>query len=508
MFIVFFNFTLDEGNIGMTENRHKEKIRYVSEITGSGKTMKLIDEISKSTENYVVAFPSKDLCSEVANTLERRRGTDIVVINSDTTKNPSKYLSETLKDPKKFRTIITTHAALHNSISQDIYTYLDKWNLCLDEEFPIHEVISFSISEFSESIIDGVLDYEEYDDTFMKVIPKDKNLWEEIEQKTFQDTFMENPQFTKMISYANSSEFDCLIPKKLLDSYFHKKVNSGKSSYRRFTVVAVLKNDFIESFNSTTFLCSQFESTITYKMLNWRGFNKIPRIEYDVPKFHPNSHLVSIHYFSEKNWSLMTKNMRMKGITRNGDESTLAKEVKNFILRDIGNKNFIYTANKDEREGFGSGKLVVSLMGVNTYTNTHNAVFMPSLNATASEADILKFFGLTRSEVDHSRSVLTAYQFVSRCAIRDPKNDKNVSLYVMDKRTALFIKSLLPEAQLIYHNWKKYYICDEEKSKNKKTVPAKDRSFVSRVRKRLANGETLRPSTIKKYDKILDEYYR
>lgn len=492
----------------MTEHHYRNKLRYVSEITGSGKTMKLLDEISKSKEKYIVAFPSRDLCSEVANTLESRKGTNIVVINSDTTKNPSQYLSEILSCPGEFRTIITTHAALHNVISEDIYNSLGDWNLCIDEEFPIHEVISFSVSEYSEKIIDGVLGFDDYDETFMRVVPRDEKTWQEIHSSEFQDTFMEHPSFVKMISYAMSEEFDCLIPKKLLKSYFSKKADSKNRAYRRFTVVAVLKNKFIESFKTTTFLCSQFESTITYRMLQWRGFTNIPRVEYDVPKTHPNSHLVTIHYFSEKNWSLSTKNTPMKGITRNKEETLLIDEVKNFILRDIGNKDFIYTANKDERDGFGSGTLVVSLMGVNTYTKVTKAVFMPSLNATASEAEVLGFFGMTRAMIDHSRSVLTAYQFVSRCAIRDPNNEKEVSLYVMDKRTAIFIKTLLPDAQLVYHNWKEYYILPEKKEKTKKVIPAKDRSFVSRVRKRLIAGETLRESTLKKYDKILDEYYR
>jgi len=77
-------------------------------------------------------------------------------------------------------------------------------------------------------------------------------------------------------------------------------------------------------------------------------------------------------------------------------------------------------------------------------------------------------------------------------------------VYVMDKRTVDFLKVIYPNANTMYHDAEKFV---KPSVRKKVTVPNNVRSFVSRVKSRLSNGEKIRPSTITKYEKLIQQYY-
>ena len=58
--------------------------------------------------------------------------------------------------------------------------------------------------------------------------------------------------------------------------------------------------------------------------------------------------------------------------------------------------------------------------------------------------------GITRKDIDFDRNVLSAFQFVSRGAIRDVSNKKSIDIYVMDRRTAVFLEQMFPKSKVEY----------------------------------------------------------
>lgn len=489
-------------------------IEYVSELTGSGKTIRVLREIIKSKDKFIIALPNIDLCEEIAQTIEKHSNSEFKVVNTKTSKSPSNLLRDTLLNPKNVRIVITTHASLGLGVRQDIYHQIGDWNLFIDEEMASFTMHEMNVSELSKDILDGMVDVEEYDkkEAFYRIIPKRGKVWEEISQGVVRDSFMKNEGFLNFIRFSMSPEYDTIIPKEIYHKYMSDTAAIDKGKFKKFLAISVLNKEFYEAFKSVQILCSFFEKTITYLMLVEQGIELVRKKLPKMPVVHSNSHLINIHYFTEKNWSNSVKNTPMWGITAKDQRSTLEQEIRNFILHSVKNKDFIYNANRNARDGFGSGTLVTSVYGVNRYIDHTVAAFLPSLNATAGFVSMMSHFGIPRQQIDFSRNVLGAYQFVSRCAVRKTNNTKEVNIYVMDRRSVDFLRQVFPDAKAFLHDWTKYFIKEEKVKKvrktKEKTVSASDRAFVCRVRKRLREGENVRASTLKKFEKVLDEFYR
>lgn len=479
------------------------KINYVSELTGSGKTSTILDNISKCTEKYIIALPNKTLCDEVFDRLTDRGLLDeIQVINTDTRKIPSRYLGETIMNFKKTRIIITTHVSLLRGVRDAVLHKTKDWNLIIDEEMPFYVHHEFNVSELSKSIIEKTIDVTEYDEVCYSLTPKDQLLWNDILIGRCDDTFLQHPAFVELIKYASLDTYTTLIPKDQYHEFLNGVGCIKDGKFTKFNVISILNDEFFSSFKSMTVLCSFFEKTVSFKLLEWLDMNLIRQRPQKNPLvYHPNSTLVTINYYTKSNWSSLLKNRPVQHIDPN---MTLEAFVRDHILKSINNKPFIYSTNISLRDNFGSGKLVTSTHGVNKYIDHTTMVYMPSLNATASLVNTLSYFGITRRYIDFSRNVIGAYQFISRGAVRKRNNKEPIQLYLMDRRAALFIKELFPNAEMVYHDAESY-LNKEGKSKN--SVPNNVRSFVSRVRKRMKDGVSVRDKTLTKYNKLLKEYY-
>lgn len=477
------------------------EIQVVSELTGSGKTGRTLDVIAKSTDRWIIAVPNKSLCKEIFARLTERDVLDgIRIINSDTDDAPTTLLSNVLRNPKNTNIIITTHASYDIALGEGTTNIIrDKWKLVIDEELSFYKTHEFNVSEVTQDLLLKTINVREYDSIFYEVIPKSKVLWNDIEVDDCHDTFLTHPYYKDFVRHANSNMYTTLIPKENYDAFLKADADLLKRKFKKLYTISICNQNFFDVFKSTTILSSFFEFSIGYKLLQYMNVN-MKHIKYDgMSTIHPNSDVVTINYYTNSNWTNVLKNKKI-----NKSNETLENHIKDVIQLQLQGKDFIYNTNVKFRKKFSKGVLVTSIHGVNKYVDYTNMVFMSSLNATASLVNLLSHFGITRNEIDFSRTVLNAYQFISRGAIRKGNNRESVNIHVMDKRTANFLKILYPNANLVYQNAERMI---EDTKKSKTIVPNNVRSFMSRVKHRLDNGDNLRQSTLDKYKTYKKLYY-
>lgn len=480
------------------------KIKYISELTGTGKTGKILDKISTDTNRYIIAVPNKVLCKEIFTRLTERNVLEgIQIINMDTHDKPSIFLSKKMKSPRNIRIIITTHASYQLALNDGLITNIkNKWSLIIDEELTFYKNHEFNVSELSKDIIEKTVRVEEYNDKFYEIKPVSKRLWNEIIIGECDETFLNHDEYVTLVKYAHSEHYTTLVPKDNFHAFMDDDADFMKRKFKKFYCISICNEKYFETFNETVILSSFFEDTISFKLLKWMGL-ELERIPLPYMKTtHPNSHLININYYCRSNWSNILKS---KFVDDSIKKQTLEQYIKEQILLDLENTKYIFSANVDFRNHFSNGLLVTSTHGVNKYINHTNMVFMSSLNATASLVNILSNFGITRKEIDFSRNVLHAYQFISRGAVRKPNNGEDINVYVMDKRTVDFLKIIYPNANVKYHDAES--MVKISKAKEKKKVPNNVRSFMSRVKTRLDKGDNIRTTTLEKYKKMKAEYY-
>lgn len=483
-------------------------LNYVSEITGSGKTNNVLNRVAKSKDKFILAFPTRDLCDEIHHYLTLRGVIDGVnVIHSSTTATPSKEIIKTITTSNQTRIILTTHESLRLCINAGIVWQMEDWRLIVDEEMEFFHTHEFNVSEHSVGILDAIVDVEEYDDKFFKLVPKSKTHWSDILSGRCGDTFMDHPTLVKLLEYASSTQYLTLIPRDVYNRYQTDIASLDAGKFKKLYAMSILHNEFFNAFKDITVLCSFYEHTISHKILSWLG---VPTNRISVGKtqsIHKNSELIDIHYYTNVNW---TQTLKRKEIRDINGKVTIEEYVRNNILGKLTNKQFIYASNKNQRGKafFGSGVLVTAIHGVNSYINYTNMVYMQSLNATGSEVNLLSYFGITRKDVDFARTVLGAYQFISRGAVRKTNNNDNITIFVMDKRTTDFLLSVFPDARVHYHGTDSLII-DELKTNRveRPSVPPKVRAMVSRVRKKLRQGEPIREKTLARYNDALRKFY-
>lgn len=470
-------------------------IQYISDLTGSGKSEYVVDMICESDEKFLLVAPKRALCDELYSRIFPYTDDVCQNIHQNTFTDPVNRLKKIFKDRSDpTRVIITTHASFLSVLSKDMN--VSDWNLILDEEMPVFKEHEVNVTNFTKSIIDETLDFEGKDDMFSRVVCKNPAFGMNLITGNVKDSFLTNKAYVEMVNDIMDSKYDTIVANDMVVDFHERELDPAGKKFSKFYAMSIINLEVLQGFKSILTLCSFFEKTITYKLL--KNLNCYLKPHPFVPKFtsHTNTDKITIHYFFKTNWSTT---LRRKKVT---PRKTLEQFVYEYIKSHVGNEKFLYNANVGFRDKIKGGTLAVSTHGINKYKEYTELVFMPSLNATSATVKVLTKFGMKRNEIDFARNVLTAYQFVSRGAVRDINNDKPVNLYVMDRRTATFLKTVFKDATIEYHGLDRHL----EETKKKK-IPDNVKSFMSRIRKRLERGEHVRPDTLEKYKERLEEYY-
>lgn len=468
-----------------------KKLEYLSNTTGSGKTEFITNLIKiNNNERYIMVVPNRDLCSEINTRLVDKGVTDIKIINQLTTDKPVRELKHALSEQVN-RVIITTQAAFKSAIIEGMKFKKD-WNLILDEDLsPIveHEIY---FTKATIGVLTKCFDFDklEEDEFYYDVTPNAEFLDEIFVKQNIQDSILSNKSFRTLVSFAYSKAYNTRI-----DSTMNNRIadfSSDKSEHKglKFFAVSILDVDEFFQFKSVLISSSCYEHSLSYKIFKNLGVKMI-QIDLVDEVLCPNYQHVNIKYFTDKNWSTMLRR------TIVSDGKTMEQMVYDRSVSEIGDNPFIFNSNTSFRTKANKGKLVTSIHGVNKYIKYRNMVYMPSLNATGDLVRFLSHINISRKEIDFDRNVLSAFQFVSRGAVRDRNNTDVISMYVMDRRTAAFLHEMFPQSNI-------EYICT---GRQRQKVPDKVKSFVCRVKKRIKNKENVRENTIEKYKQLLIEYY-
>jgi len=480
----------------------RKPIQYLSSLTGSGKSEHVIDKIANGDEKYIIVAPNRELCDELYARLVYSFDTNIepeedaMVIHQNTNDRPSKQLKHCIEDNNTVRILITTHAAFFLMLNKSIN--VSDWNLILDEEMPIFEEHEINVTKYTKSILEDTLEFEKtHDNGFYNISFKKPMFGLNHNAGIIRDSFLNNKVYNKLSKHILDDKYDTLVSEESLEYFNNSELDDNGKKFTKFYAISILRLEILYKFKSILVLCSFFEKTVTYKLLKCLGCELKPY--YYIPDMteHANTEKITIHYFFDMNWSTTLRK------TRINKKKTVEELVYENIKALIGNEKFLYNANINFRNTIKGGTLAASTHGINKYKTYTEMVFMPSLNATSATVKLLSKFGMKRHDIDFARNVLTAYQFASRGAIRDVNNEKDVNLYVMDKRTAVFLKSVFTKAKIKHHSMDEIV---KTKTSTKK-VPNNIKSFMSRVRRRLNDGETVRPKTLQKYRDYYEEYY-
>lgn len=462
-------------------------ISYIDEKTGSGKTSFLINQIKLFNELYLIVAPSRDLCDEISSRL-KDEGVASYVVHQNTAKTPSSELITVVEqcDPSN-RVVITTQASFFNAFRMGI-PHKDKWNLVFDEDFNLYHEHEIYYSKHTRPIFQKYFKYNKSSQEGLRLVEEKGQSIFNLLHKT-EESFLTNDRFRSLVNHVISGSYHTFI----LDKYYEqiKQPIECDEETRKAYIVSMIDVKELCRFKTVLAIASYFTKTITYKLLE--------KMDVDLRKMslvgiqgQPNYN-VKIHYYVQKNWSTRLRNMKV-----NKSSKKVEDLVYGMIEDSLCGESFIYNSNVSFRHKVNGGKLVTSMFGVNTYSKYNNMVYLPSLNATGDLVNFLLKYQLTRKDIDFARNVLTAYQFSSRGAIRNLAYDGVINIHVPDKRTADFLHEVVPNSNIIY---------EQALSPNKK-IPSKVRSFVSRVRKRLESDLPVRPSTIEKYEKYLEDYYK
>lgn len=469
-------------------------ITYSDSITGSGKTTEAIDLMfKKRKEKFIMVVPNKRLCKEIHDSIKKRDKSELVqVINQDTVNG----ISTTTHFSKEFgnldyRIIITTHVTFMNSVhNMSMYTTPSKWNLIIDEELALYAEHDITVSQTTVGLLTGHFSFIKKDENFYTV-----NQYRYVDNYNMtttetRDDFLKLPAFLTLNKFVFSPRFETLIPVTVYDRMLACKTDIRTTDVK-FTGVSVLKDNFLSKFKSVLILSAFFEHTIMYKLLTSLNV-KLNKVETPQKLQHNNSELITMHYFTESNWS---KSLRT---TIHSKNTSYEDAISMMIVKLLNKEQFIYNTNLNSRGLFNDGTLVTTIHGVNEYIEYNNMVFMPSLNATSNTVSTLSSFGMSRKEIDFSRNVLSAYQFVSRGCLRKEDNDRPVNIFVMDKRTVDFLETVFPKAKVIFHG--------VQVAKN--PIPSNVRSFMSRYKNDTDVGKLITQKREKTYNEYYKEYYK
>lgn len=481
--------------------KKSKEIHYLSSLTGTGKSEHVIQKIASDEEKYIIVAPNRELCDEIYTRLvygcnNIDADVDAKVIHQNTNEKPSKVLRQVLETSSVTRIVVTTQAAFLLMINSTIE--VGDWNLILDEEMSIFNEHEINVTKYTKSILEDTLDFEKSKDNgFYNVGLQSPMLGLNLSAGVVRDTFLNNKQYRALVDDILSDKYETMVSEDSLESFDSVILDDGGKRFSKFYAIGLLRVSMLYKFKSILILCSFFEKTITYKILKYLDCNLQPYHFVPAIREHPNTDKIRIHYFFDMNWSTTLRR------TKVDKKKTVEEVVYDNIKALVGNQKFLYNANVSFRGSIKGGTLAASTHGINKYKTYTELAFMPSLNATSATVKLLSKFGMKRNEIDFARNVLTAYQFSSRGAIRDMNNNKEVNLYVMDKRTASFLKSVFKEAKVINHPLDDIVNNDTPKL----VIPNKVKSFMSRVKRRLNNGENVRNATLQKYREYYEEYY-
>ncbi|QKS24614.1 DEAD/DEAH box helicase family protein [Vreelandella titanicae] len=444
-------------------------------ITGSGKTFAAIRHIIDKQQNTLIVVPSIHLANEYEQEIQKYSNSigvttlTTIVTSEHTERNVStrdllNSTLDTIKSKKVPAIVVTTHETFKLAIL-DNFTDFKGFHLLIDEVIQLYSVSRFDISKFTAAKFIDWFDFKSSDNNLLEMHLKADlhSTAQRIVNKEIYDDFINDDKKIEFLQFTKSDAFSTYI----IESDFEhaNKVATGiLENGARLYSISIVNKAMLEQFKSVTILAAKFEMTILSKCLEIAGFKIKYKIFSDrATEKHTNGSRMKIHYLLNRNNSISYKAFKQDTRAKMDNEDVMVTYIMNNIIQNnkfIVNNNLAsrekrvythYQALPDQDDDDAQSVLVTAVAGVNKYKKINYALYTTSRNIDNAEKQILAKFGIDEDFANADRNLLSAYQFFARTSIRDVTATSDVHICCIDKRTAEFIASLYPDAEIIKH---------------------------------------------------------
>lgn len=484
---------------------------YVSSPAGSGKTKKLIEYVveQRSNKHNMIIVPTIDLISQyikdfltlgveadfIDSTVEKDvKGRLIEYVGNQETTEKIEMYSITPK------VLICTHKAFINSHAY--FSDLEDWNIYFDE-------IPNLIKEHSLKAINED-DYQ----LLMKELKFDNNFTIRAKHRSYAESIAEGS--TEFFSRKSNEirEFYIDLTNHAIDmKWFYD--NEEKHTLVTFSV---LKNEFMRSANSITFMCANFEQSLIYKV--WSegiNFQPHPIIRPTTPE--ENNRRMKIYYCQDKNYSRYLKETKIDSSFKYIDHilHEIINQYKDYdadVLIKVNNKDISKLNRLIERLNLQNKFKIMKgdSRGLNNYMSYSVVIDISSTNPTPNMCKFLSnHYSITKDDIYFSHSYSNCYQAIFRSAIRKVDSG-DVEIVVPDKRTAIQLNNQHKGSYLKGKLETVYEIAPVQKGRpkgtsNEESIPAKIFQQVYITIKKYKSGDKITAKRLVQFEDNINKYY-
>lgn len=443
-------------------------------ITGSGKSYAAIRACINKQQKTLIVVPTLILANEYERDIKQYTSDESIttftkVVTSEKTEKKQStvsLLASTIDSVKsiKFNTIIiTTHETFKLALL-DNYSNFSGFHLLIDENIQLISNSKFDLTKMTAENFLHWFNYKETDNNLyeMRLKCEHEDTVNKISMKTIHDDFINDGKI-EFLDFSKSNSFTTYITKDSLQKAIDL-IDTPSVDGARIYTLSVINKDVLQQFKSVVILAALFEMTELRKCLEIAGFTiKYKKFSNRETEKHTNGSRLKIHYLTYRNNSLTFKALKDEKCDMDNEDLMVTyfmEEViqgNKFIINNnvVAREKRIYThyqALPHQNELDARGVLVTATAGVNKYSHINYALYTTSRNVDNAEKEILSNFGIDEDFANADRNLLSAYQFIARTSIRDPAATQDVHICCIDKRTADFLASLYPGAEIFKHD--------------------------------------------------------
>lgn len=417
------------------------KVYFVDALAGTGKTTSAIEYAIEHAQNgakIVIVQPSKALINQTYdNIVAKNPGVLVNRFHGESVQYSVKnhvmeYLNDTCQGTGEI--MLITHQAF---LSLKYWHNPDLWDVIIDEIPAIYTEWSRRLDINFGTLTDHINVGEIIGDKYAKITVKNGS--EAVIQRMAECQYGDEQDrlFQDVAARLNNqSMWETVV---FLESLQKIMAGESRGDYTLQTY-SLLQPEYFDGFRSFTVMGAMFTKSVMY--LIWK--NKVEFVEHSeiasklAAYTHKNGALLTIKYLYERNWSKAFREQIVDG-------KSILNHVKEIVLTLVGQKDFIYATNNDDRTGLKKGERLSNVShGINHYRHINQAVFLSALNSNCPTFSFMQANNITSAELTEAQFFQTMYQFVMRCSLRDAEDKSLKTIVVMDKRSADFLASYFP----------------------------------------------------------------
>jgi len=123
------------------------------------------------------------------------------------------------------------------------------------------------------------------------------------------------------------------------------------------------------------------------------------------------------------------------------------RQISEFIAGEVEPENHIWTCNHDDIPSLKnalvrSQRLSPRQSGSNAYNHLTAVSAIYTAKASPKERGLFQSLGIDPHAATETREYETIFQFVGRCAVRDPRSTKAITVHVYDRQQAEYLHEL------------------------------------------------------------------